>query len=83
MAVLPAPVVPVPPIVGVRGRNGDDMAHAFGDVLLAAGAEVQLGRLVRLDAPDLHLIVGVAPHQPRKAQANSSAHTTTAPMTMA
>ena len=83
MAVLPAAVVPVPAVVRDAGRHGDDVAHALGDVLLAAGAEVGLGRLVRLDPPDLDLVIFEGPHQPKKAQPNSSRHATMAPMTMA
>lgn len=41
--------MPVTAEVGGFGWYGDDVAHADGDVAVAAGAEIHLVRLVRLD----------------------------------
>jgi hypothetical protein len=57
VAVLPARGVPVAAQVG--GVEGDDheVADAFGDVLVAAGAEVGLARLEGLDPTDLDSVI--------------------------
>ena len=79
--VGPAAQVPVPSPVGVVLGHGDDVAHPGLDVVLAAGAQVALHRLERMDAPHLDLVVGPHRGQPNRAQATSSAVTTQAATT--
>src|SRR5690606_6213294 len=59
VAVGPAAVVPVAAQVGCLVGDGDDVAGAPGNVLVAPRAQVGLGRLVRLDAADLDVVVSV------------------------
>lgn len=89
--VGPAAVVPVPPQVGCGPGDGDDVADARGDVLVAAGADVVLPSLVRLDAVDLQLGVVPAhgvpdgrphPAHPAKAQITRPQHTSSAAATI-
>jgi hypothetical protein len=72
--VLPTTVVPVASQVGCVVGYGHDVTGAGRDVLVAAGAHVQLACLVRLDAADGDgLVVPEIHAQPRKAQATSAA----------
>ena len=73
----PAGVVPV--AAEVRGLEGhdDQVARARFDPLVAAGAEVALHRLERLDAPDLYLGPSPAAHKRRSATTTKAAATNT------
>ena len=76
--------MPVPTEVwGVDG-HGDQVAHPFRDVAVAAGAQVALRSLIGLDEAGLDGIfcpqVWVA--HPRKAHATSAATTSSAAITM-
>jgi hypothetical protein len=78
-------VVPVAAKVRRLQRDDDDMTGARRDVLVAAGAQVGLGRLEGLDPT--HFDLGVEPprsagRHPRNAQATSSATTTRAATTI-
>src|SRR5579871_3376412 len=52
-ALLEAGCVPVAPVRRVAEGHHHDVPHADVDVLVTAGAEVDLARRVRLDAPEL------------------------------
>jgi hypothetical protein len=80
MARFPAPTVPVATILGGAVGHPDEVAHADGDVLVAARADVDLPGLVRLDAPDLEPGLAQVRH-PKNAQASNSTHTRTADAT--
>lgn len=51
--MIPAGVVPMAPKVRGVARHGHVMPHARGDTLVAAGADVLLHRLVRLNPSHL------------------------------
>jgi len=76
--------VPVSPQVGSQFGDDHEVTNPGPDVLVAAGAEVGLDGLVRLDGTHLVTIGGglggVGP-QPRTAQPTSSTHTRTASAT--
>jgi len=57
--VLPAGVVPVTAQVGLSFRDDDGVAGARLDRLVAPRAHVAAAGLVRLDAPNLQVVVGV------------------------
>jgi hypothetical protein len=73
-------VVPVAAEVGRLGRDGDEVADPRLDVVVAAGAEVGLDRLVGLDAADLD--VPVDPDHPRNPHSTSATTTTMAAATI-
>ena len=50
MTHRPARVVPVRTVLGMRLGYDDEMAQAWWDALVAAGTQVRLASLVRLDA---------------------------------
>jgi hypothetical protein len=56
------------------------VAGPRSDVVVATGAQVGLGRLERLDPPNLD--VGVEPRHPKSAHASSTAITTKAATTI-
>src|SRR5581483_8240979 len=58
VAVLPARCVPVPAQVGIVHGDDHDVAQPGDDVLVAAGAEVVLRRLIGVDPADLDLVIG-------------------------
>jgi hypothetical protein len=70
----------VPVAAEVHGVDGDDhhMAHAWGDLLLAAGAQIGLGGLERLDPPDLDLVQrGMVAHSTASATTTNATATST------
>src|SRR5690606_54730 len=79
VAVRPAGPVPVAAQVGRVDGHGHHVPGARGDVAVAAGAEVRLGGLVRLDEAGLDCVVGpevaVVHRQPRNAQATRATAT--------
>jgi hypothetical protein len=79
VAVTPARVVPVAAQVGLLERDGHQMADALVDLLVAAGAEVALGRLVRMDPADLELVLyrGIRAHRRSRATIRNAAATYT------
>lgn len=83
--MLPTRLVPVPTQVGCGEWDHDQMGLARSDVVVAAGADVALDRLVRLKHPHLDLVVAgqlsILP-QPNMAQATSSSTTTNATATI-
>ena len=50
--------MPVPPLTGVDERDDDEMPEADGDLLVAARAEVDLCRRVRLNPSELGVLIG-------------------------
>jgi hypothetical protein len=62
----------------VKGHH-DEMADADGDVLIAAGAQVRLGRLVRVDPADLDVLAqrGISAHNKQTATTRKAAATYT------
>ena len=73
------------PEVGRVDRHDDEVTSPRRDLTFAAGAEVLLRRLVRLDAPDLERPAAVVldpGHEPSSAHARSNTTTTTAAATM-
>ena len=70
-------MVPVPAQVGRVEGDDDDVTGARLDPLVAAGTEVALGRLVRLNAPDLYLGPRPAAHSRRSATTTNAAATKT------
>lgn len=54
--------MPVTAEVGRVGGDDHDVARPGLDVVVAAGAEVALRRLVGLDAPDLYFGLRPSPH---------------------
>ena len=60
--------MPVPAQVGGVVGDDDEVADAGLDDLVAAGTQVALGGLVRLDPPDVDLVyLGNAAHNTRRA----------------
>ena len=76
--------MPVPAEVGGIDGHGDEVAHPFRDVAVAARAQVALRRLIGLDEAGLDGIVGpqVGVAHPRKAHATSAATTSSAAITI-
>ena len=70
----------MPAQVGVVERDHDEVAEAGHDVLVAAGAEVVLGRLVGVDPPDLDLVLWRS-NPVRRRYLGISAHSTRASVT--
>jgi len=70
--------MPVPPEVGSQVRDDDEVADAGLDLFLAAGAQVRLASLVRLDRVDRHRI-----GQPKKPHSTRTMTMTMKPTTMA
>jgi hypothetical protein len=81
---LPARVVPVAPEIRCFAGNHHEVAQADGDVLVAAGTEIALGRFVGLHPSDLDVLVQrvAGRHHPRKAHMSRPRHTTSAATTM-
>ena len=67
----------MPAEIGGVERHHHEVAGARLDGLVAAGAEVALGRLVGLDAPDLYLGLRPRPHANNAAVSASAATTIT------
>lgn len=78
--------MPVPAVVGVTAGYRNDMPHTGRDVPVASRTHVAFGGLVRLDEPDLDVVVVnhgcVLSAQPMTAHATSAATTTKAAMTI-
>jgi len=71
-------VVPVAAEIHRIERDDDEVPDARGDLLLAAGAEVGLGGLERLDAPNLDLVQrGMIAHNRMSATTTNAAATST------
>ena len=73
-------MVPVAPEVGLGDGHHDEVAHALRDLLVAAGAEVRLGRLKGVDPPDLDLrlvYLGIRAHSRRPIVTAKAAATRT------
>jgi hypothetical protein len=68
-------VVPVSAQIGFLFRDDDQMADAGGDVLVAPGTEVRLGRLEWMDDPGGYL--GIRAHKMRAAATMNAAATYT------
>ena len=84
MPMFPAGSVPVASEVRRQAGHHDDMAFAGLDVVVAARAEVALGGLIGLDAPDFDVVVHpLRARQPSTAQASRATITTMAMATMA
>jgi hypothetical protein len=67
--------VPVPSEIGSVERDDDHVPEARDDVLVAAGTQVGLGRLERVDPPDLYL--GISAHTRRASVMAKAAATST------
>jgi len=74
--------MPVAAQVGGVERNDHDVADPDGNVLVAAGAEVRLRGLVRMDPPDLDCVLpsvagqrGIRAHNSRRATTRNAAAT--------
>lgn len=65
----------MPAEVWLGEGNDDEMAGPGRDLLVAAGAEVGLAGLVRLDPPDLYL--GISAHRRSTATTANAATTST------
>jgi hypothetical protein len=71
-------MVPVAPQVDRVEGNDHQVTHADADLLLAARAEVGLGRLERLDPPDLDLVQrGMIAHSNASATTANATATST------
>lgn len=64
----------------VEGHH-HEVAEADGNVLVAAGTQIRLARLERMDERDFEIVLVVT--QPRNAQSSSSTQTRTAAATIA
>ena len=72
--------MPVAPPFRIVSRDDDEVADAFADLLVAAGAEVRLAGLERMDAPDIDVLcgyLGISAHSTRAIVIANAAATRT------
>lgn len=79
--VLPAPFVPVAPVIGIAQRHDHEVRGARVDVVGAPRADVGLTRLERVDEADVERVVVRAAYRGNAAHSTSSATTTKAATT--